>query len=670
MARILAGILILLSLSAVGLGGLYYSGYFSDHTAPQTIQGDYGLAQALLEEEKATDALMIIDRYTHLPQQQIDIFESEGMDWRELELQALVQSSSIPRLFHLYRRSPQTFDKHESVVISMALLLVQWHRFDEYSDMRRRWIGKESAIKTWFLLDADHLIFQNKMPEARAHLESRTFEGTEDIPRLIRLALANSSDNLPKTWEYLTEAFQLNPKSSEVRSFRAQIFERLDKLRMARFEYSAALLANPESALVRDQLGEFFRRHHDHAHAIATWYSGLGEIQSDLLWLRVIFWERMTLAIQADIDITKTPKGHLEPLALYVHNLDDGTFWDENSFAKLNEKGFYLANRQETYWLQLLDKLQDGREQEALEMIETNRFAKQSWAPHIENGLRQVLSYRLKGEIPLAVEIYPKGFPSYQREPHILFQQLNILSKAGDSEALEKAMPKDLRALLMGDEAFASLLMAGGWREAGLALHRMAVIPDKYPDWVAYVLIQSLVSNRGMEDALASAMRQRSTPLLALIQGELLLAAGKKDEAIPLLESLAKQENALGFRSSLLLSNVYIAEQDWEKAIAQVKENKALAQTLMGKEQLAHIAVLQQKYDLADELYAELEQESFTAKSYLAKRAFDAGNFTRARELTEQLIREQPDLLPLRANLKEIIKQEKAAAEGKAVEVE
>ena len=86
------------------------------------------------------------------------------------------------------------------------------------------------------------------------------FPAPRMFPRLVRLALATSGSNLTTSWNYLADAAQLDPRNTEVRSFRAQILEQIGKDELARVEYVAAHVAEPQNPLLRDQLAEFYRR--------------------------------------------------------------------------------------------------------------------------------------------------------------------------------------------------------------------------------------------------------------------------------------------------------------------------------------------------------------------------------------------------------------------------
>ncbi|MCB1119392.1 MAG: hypothetical protein KDK65_05475, partial [Chlamydiia bacterium] len=96
-------------------------------------------------------------------------------------------------------------------------------------------------------------------------------------------------------------------------------------------------------------------------------------------------------------------------------------------------------------------------------------------------------------------------------------------------------------------------------------------------------------------------------------------------------------------------------------AIAEAKNailvNPKLASDVRGQELFARIAMIEGNHELADRLYANIEEESTEAKSYLARRAFAQKNWTKARQLTEELLQQYPSNVTLRENLEKIAQE-------------
>jgi cytochrome c-type biogenesis protein CcmH/NrfG len=76
-----------------------------------------------------------------------------------------------------------------------------------------------------------------------------------------------------------------------------------------------------------------------------------------------------------------------------------------------------------------------------------------------------------------------------------------------------------------------------------------------------------------------------------------------------------------------------------------------------GRELRARLALLSGREQEAKRLYGAIANESTEAKSYLARLAYQNEDWIRAKELTEDLLREHPSSLPLRANLNRILQK-------------
>ena len=201
--------------------------------------------------------------------------------------------------------------------------------------------------------------------------------------------------------------------------------------------------------------------------------------------------------------------------------------------------------------------------------------------------------------------------------------------------------------------------LAAGWIEAALQLHRLSVIPDGFPDWVAYGVTQALRFGRGNEKALAFASKQKPSPALDVLIGELLLAEGKTDQALKRLNALATKDSDVGFRAAWLWCLTQIERGKLEQARRMVQTQPRLRDSTTGKELLARIALLEGNNDEADQLYAALEKASPEAKVHLARRAFAQKNWAEAKRLTEELVLQFPDNMQFRANLRAIVKAKK-----------
>lgn len=650
-------------------GGVYYFKFRNTEVTPEDA---YHKAQELLAQGKAREALIIASKYGRLPEGT----PGSEFEWTDLELQAAIALDSVPRMIHLFRDHPEAFDNYEDTVLKLARLHVQFQQVEQYDVMRERWKGRETKVHDWFLLDVDKLIMAGEYLQAEELLKSKQFTGDQEISRLVRLALTVAKRDLNQAWDHLGQAYQLNPRSTDVRSFRAQILESVDQLALARVEYMAAFVADPENPLMRDQLAEFYRRHKQYFLALSTWTEGLEAHSADYIWLKTLFWSRTAIPVRREWDMEKIPNGQLKPLVQFVTNLPDGQFWDEEAFRVLPETRFYLLTRQETYWLRLLQELREGDEQAALNLLEENPFARNCWDADLVNALRQVLTYRQSRFIPLPAKL-SSGAPVAQHQPavgqdEIVFgdtkqnkhQFLTTLNELALAENLQEEMPEDLQALLLSEEAIAATFVAAGWLETAVQFRVLPVIPEQFPSWVSFGMTQALRTTRGAEAALRYANSQPRTAFLDLLRAEILIGLDQKEKAVTLLEQLTEQEEGIGFRASWLLARHYLEVGNLEKAQRAIDRNDDLDDHVMGKELEAKIALEKGDKDLAEAIFGEIQDKSFIAKSYLAKVAFENNDFARAKDLTQQMIREYPDILQLRANLKAILEAEREAGEA------
>ena len=136
------------------------------------------------------------------------------------------------------------------------------------------------------------------------------------------------------------------------------------------------------------------------------------------------------------------------------------------------------------------------------------------------------------------------------------------------------------------------------------------------------------------------------------------------DAALERLSKLTSVEGEIGYRASWLVGLIYIDKGQFEQARATIEANPTLSKDVLGKEMTARIALLEGNNALADTIYNSIESTSSEAKSYLARKAFEQKDWKKARELTEQLLRDYPTNGLLQQNLTKII-EEQSKAEAK-----
>jgi hypothetical protein len=629
---------------------------------------DIQSAKELLKEAKPEEAIKIIVKYAP----EIEHFTSTGKEWQELFVEASEKTRDIPQLVILYEHDPKSFLNHEEASIMVGDALIATSKGKMYATLRDTFKGREKIPESWFALDVDKLLLDGKQKDALTMLKSKTFEGPKDTGRLIRLALLSLNDDPKQSWDYLTEAVQKDPQNPLVRTYRAKLLETVGKNSLALTEYQAAVAVAPQNLYLRDQLAEFYLRHKQFNYALQVWADALKEPSLDYLWIKAIFWNRVVTPIKFDWSSVEVPEGKLKPLVNYLLGLKPDQFWDADSFEKIPSSSKFLKSEQATYWLRLLQMLKNGDEKGASELLEFNPFYAVSWNPELETTLQRILKYRNSGTLNIEADqdiaTQTATGNSHNKpivEENAFFTQIATFAKPAEHGKKVEKIPSDLHDLLLSKEVFAATFLSTGWFDAALKLNTMRIIPDNFPDWVAFGFIQAIRVNKDPIEALKFANLQKPSPTLDLLIGELLVASGSHEAGLEKLKLIYKEDNDIGYRASWLVSLIYIEQKKYEEAKEAIDAQPRLAQAILGQETLARIALLRGDEETADKIYNSISSKSAEAKSYLARKAFAEKNWKTAHELTEELLGEYPNNELLLENMKKILEEEKNAAKTK-----
>ena len=603
-------------------------------------------AASLLASGKEADAAEVIrSRST-----EGNISVGTSRRWRDLQVATAARLRQLPLLLAIDGRWPESIADNEDASLLVARVRLDGGHYEEAHKLVAKWTTRSAKPQIWFALAVDALLAQKKRAEALALLQSRSFTGPADCDRLLRLALLSVND-LQAAWGYLAQADALDPRNTDVRSFRAQILERMGKRPQARVEYVAAYLAAPSNPLLGDQLAEFYRRGGDYADALDTWAGNSAKPLFDFIWTKAWFWSHLVRPTKLP-----APRGdELGALVKLLGGLPENGFWNATGFAETAPAKGDPGQQREIFWLSLLEKLRDHDEKGAAETLRLDPIRTQSWAPDLEIALRHILSYRADGVLnPRNQPILALSAPADQLHP--FFVELDTLAKAEREGRL--AMPPEMERLLHGEASFAAAMLATGWSEAALRLWAPTANCDGLPDWFAYGYTQALRVNRGIEPALAFAQKQTATPALNLLTGELQSADGKADDGRRSLLPLATLDSDVGYRAAWLLGVAALGQGQPGEAARLVNAQPRLLASVTGREMLARVAVAEGREGDADKDYAALAPESAEAKAYLARRAFAQHDWSEARRYTDELMVLFPDQLELRANLDAIDRAE------------
>ena len=571
------------------------------------------------------------------------------LDWNSVEMAALVAALQIPRLADIFRLDPARLLADERASLLLARAFFSGRQMRDFDRIRAHWFGREAQDKLWLVLDADVLMLSGNADEARELLNRQSYTGPAEALRLTRLSLLTAADDLYRAYEMLDEAVRLDSRNPDTRSFRGQVLEKIGKPSLARVEYVAALIADPQNPLLRDQLAEFYRRQGSYDLALETWRQSLEIMSLDFVRLKTLFWSRMITPVKTPSGSDEDRLGSLQSLVNWIHHLGPDEFWNATSFEELPLAEEYQKERQEVFWLQLLQSLKEGDATNSLQKIQFNPFKTSSWQPDLEVSLHRILSYRLHGTLN------PPGlyFDHSSTNAHQFF---NLLEKWARQERMtdKTGLTNSDRRFLTGPEAICAALLAAGWREAALIFVDDELSDRNPPEWLSYGLAQSLRHNRGPEVALEFLGSQPKSPMLQLLQGEILLSLGNLHRGISVLDPISSTNTAAGNRATWLLALTHLDLGEPGKARRLVQAHPFFADSTIGRELLGRIFLKEGDIANAASNYTKIAAESLEAKVFLAKQAFASGQWEEARQHTENLIALHPDVMQLRRNLTSI----------------
>lgn len=581
--------------------------------------------------------------------------KTEHKEQRSIENQIIdfQKRRDIPALVNLYEKQPDEILNNERASILLARALMHSDNADSYDEVLSSWADRENLTHSWFLLKADKLIYQGKSKQATALLNSKTLRGKLDSGRLIRLAITNLNAFPKKSWGYLKRAVDLDPKNPDVRTFQAQILENAGKKELARKEYVAAYLANPKNPLLKDQLAEFYRRNGNIKLALKTWAENISNETPDFIKLKAYFWGRVYKPQNTNITSLQVETSRYHQLLKFLNQLLPGEYWDEIEFKKVPEGRRFELERQEVFWLQLLNEIKRGHENKALNLLEQSPFKlSNSMQPELQAALHWILAYRNNKAIYIEDPSELKFFkPS--RTNHQFFNK--IFRNTGRSYINPRGNPiKNLDVFLSSKDVFSGAFLAAGWVESAIQFCSVVSVPEEYPDWFPYGLTQSYRFNQGNKTALEFAKKQNPSNSINLLIGEMLLAEGQIKRARKILGKLASLNSGEGYRSAWLLSQSYLSAHLFQKARDVVLSQSMLAESVIGKELLAEIYLSEGNIDKAEEIYSMIMKDSPQAKVYLAKKSFQEEDYSSARRYTELLALEFPGQLQFIENLRKI----------------
>lgn len=616
------------ALSLLILSGIYYSdikeSFSHQKEQKESDRSDYLQAQAFIKQGKPLKAVALIKK--HEPE--IQRGEEGHMKWLNLLISISEEMRDTPQLLAIFNYYPRSLDQNEKAALLIANRLIGEGDYENYELLRSSFRKSETLPSQWLELDADSLILQDKTESALALLNSRYFEGKEDTPRLIRLALLNLNDHPKVAWGYLDQALQKDPTNIDLRQYRGRLLESAGKKTLALNEYQNALKANPQNPELKDQTLEYLIRQRDFGQAKELALKSLNAPTLTSIWLKAQFLDKAIRPIAYPFTKEGSPKNEV---VLTLINTAPSHFWQ-------NDRGVE-ENDQVIFWLRVLENIKQGRERDALTLLEFNPYEQELWDPELAQGLKQILNYRASHQLT-------KG----EKEPSIpFFKELN--GQDGDKAS------GPLKALLISKEGILAPFLAAGWYEAALRLHDGGSLSSDTPQWVINQMTTALKENRGLKEAIAFLAQEQNTSENESLLANLYLENHEKEKAVPLLQTLAIQENTIGSKAAKRLTEIYLNDGKTQEAELVLNRNVKLKSSTAGQELLAKLYLATSRPDDAARVYGAIETVSLEAKSYLAKDAFIRKDYRRALDLTDALLKSYPTSETLLENKRKLIKE-------------
>lgn len=485
-------------------------------------------------------------------------------------------------LLRAYEKTPEIV-KNEAASLLLATIFLQDNLFDDYQSLSDRWGKASKWPSAWFVLNADLKVGLQKNEEAIAFLQSQSFNGSQDVARLGRLALLEPQTD--KALAYLQEAQHKDSNNPFLPILTARVLEKANRITEASQELSKALKTEgPKQTQQIEALADLFIRYGYQPFAISVWDSANAELPSETA-AKSLFWKHM-LASASRNEKSETPAENA--YLNYLSSLPKEVFWDDEAFSNLPDHEFLQQTHQEIYWLRLLDMLAKGAHANAIILIQGNAFKASSWNPSLEVALEAALNKHLSGIWAAAKPLKPSLLDVEYGTSHWLKPQENPLI-ASILSAVENDSDLDGQdQTLLGDHnAFAILFLAEGWEKAALALHKNDENPKNYPQWYTVNLTKALAASKGTDEALRFALAQADTPELTIAIAELYMLSGQLEKGIDQLQVLRTQNSDTGARAAWISAQYYWKKGKLDAARQIIMANRHLAETPMGKEALA-----------------------------------------------------------------------------------
>lgn len=442
---------------------------------------------ALMQQGNFSEAVTIIQKRK---QQGFDEAPTT-QHWYDLELNAYEGLHDIEALSTLFDGNPEDFAAHETASLWVAQAALETEQHETAKNFSEFWQKNNPGSGVWKCFEVDELVSQDKSQKALDLLNSTKLKKEYEAGRLSRIAWLNSTLPPDQSHSLIQKALSIAPQHSDVHIHAGYALERLGELKNAAEHIDKALRLDPQDVFIRNKVGEFYRRNGKFKRALTIWKKGLTPPSTGFIWLKTLFWQRVSVPIPLDVSVIPLPEGYQNPLLELIIQLPEDTFWDEAAFDLILKKSPDLLRCQEVFWLRLLEFIRLERYENALSLLKLARFENQAWHIPLEKALLQLLTFRLYSfldpENIRQTDVSPK-----QNRPCFTVLHHWSLGKEPDAAFMN---------LMQSHHIFSAVFFAAGWHEAGLRLQQSQLPSVEIPLWYIQDIHSALKSNRSGEEA-------------------------------------------------------------------------------------------------------------------------------------------------------------------------
>lgn len=615
---VLAGLLVVLGAAAF---------FWHKAATERRVMGTMSVARGLLEKGRPQEALVLFQA-TKPP----DADSASRAAWFDLEVAIALANRQFEMLGRLCDRDPAGFARNPEAVAWIE-------RIDMTRGGRAPAEGAGSTgaaaptASNAPLIGADKAILAGDPAAAKKVLESVKLEGNDEVNRLTRLALLEAG-NQDKAWELINQAYAIDPKNADVRTFAGNILEEKGAVDLARRDYVAAVVSEPANPRARDNLAEFYIRQGMLPQAVKTWLETPPSDIAGIFYLKAWFWNRVGLGNLPPADPAAMGK-----LVATLASLPAGDFWS-TTLNDVVTKSPLLADREETLWLRVLEELREGQDSAALRLLLGAQPEQTAHHAVLRASMQFLLEVRMGVDANSRIEI-----PDGRKQGHPFWQWL----------ADNKSHPEALRLPWV----IPTLLCVSGWPRAGVDVCKPEALADA-PEWSAYALARSaqIVGDNARLKSFLAAIACDS-PAMKVLRAEAAWTDNRGEDGRVILEGLLGQPDA-GYRAAFLLSMYYLNRSKPTDVRRVIALQPDFAASVAGREFLARAALGEGRDDEALAIYETLGDTSDDARIYLSRRAFQAKDWDRAETLVRSLIADHPNEPAFLDNLNKIVEAKKA----------